>query len=155
MKVRDVMTPDPITIDPEAPLGTATALMRSKGIRHLPVVDEAGRLVGVITDRDLRQATVAPALAEHLSEGGQRRLRGLAQALEDVRVRDAMTWAVATIDPEATVQEAALRMFERRVGSLPVVRDGRLVGILTERDLLRALAREHPAVSAEVEAFLW
>ena len=155
MKVKDVMTRDPVSIDPEAPLGTAIDVMRRKRIRHLPVVDDTGRLLGIITDRDLRQATFAPALAEHLSLGAQRRLRGIGQALEDLRVKHAMTWVVVTTDPEAPIARAAVVMFERRIGSLPVVADGKLVGILTERDLLLALAREFPDTGADQEGFLW
>ena len=155
MKVKDVMTRDPVSIDPEAPLGTAIDVMRRKRIRHLPVMDDTGRLLGIITDRDLRQATFAPALAEHLSLGAQRRLRGIGQALEDLRVKHAMTWVVVTTDPEAPIARAAVVMFERRIGSLPVVADGKLVGILTERDLLLALAREFPDTGADQEGFLW
>lgn len=155
MKVKDVMTRDPVSIDPEAPLGTAIDVMRRKRIRHLPVVDDTGRLMGIITDRDLRQATFAPALAEHLSLGAQRRLRGIGQALEDLRVKHAMTWVVVTTDPEAPIARAAVVMFERRIGSLPVVADGKLVGILTERDLLLALAREFPDTGVDQEGFLW
>ncbi|MBI3031229.1 MAG: CBS domain-containing protein [Candidatus Rokubacteria bacterium] len=155
MKVKEVMTRDPVTVDPEAPLGTAMDVMRRKRIRHLPVVDDAGRLLGIITDRDLRQATFAPALAEHLSLGAQRRLRGIGQALEDLRVKHAMTWVVVTTDPEATIARAAVVMFERRIGSLPVVEDGKLVGILTERDLLLALAREFPDTGVDQQGFLW
>lgn len=155
MKVKDVMTRDPLTIDPEAPLGAAMDVMRTKQIRHLPVVDDSGQLMGIITDRDLRQATFAPAIAEQLSLRAQRRLRGLGQAMEDLRVQEAMTWVVATTHPEATLAHAALVMFERRVGSLPVVRDGKLVGILTERDLLKALAKGSPAVHYDPEGFLW
>jgi acetoin utilization protein AcuB len=155
MKVKEVMTRDPVTIDPEAPLGTAMDVMRRKRIRHLPVIDDAGRLLGIITDRDLRQATFAPALAEHLSLGAQRRLRGIGQALEDLRVKHAMTWVVVTTDPEAPIARAAVIMFERRIGSLPVVEDGKLVGILTERDLLLELAREFPDTGVDQQGFLW
>lgn len=155
MKVKDVMTREPVTIDPEAPLGTAMDVMRRKRIRHLPVVDDAGRLVGIITDRDLRQETFAPVLAEHLSLGAQRRLRGLRQELGDLRVKHAMTWVVVTTEPEAAMTRAAVVMFERRIGSLPVVEDGKLVGILTERDLLRALAKEFPDTSMDRRGFIW
>ena len=155
MKVKEVMTRDPVTIDPEAPLGTAMDVMRRRRIRHLPVIDDAGRLLGIITDRDLRQATFAPALAEHLSLGAQRRLRGIGEALEDLRVKHAMTWVVVTTDPQATIARAAVLMFERRIGSLPVVEDGKLVGILTERDLLLALARELPDTGVDQQGFVW
>ncbi len=155
MKVKEVMTREPLTIDPEAPLGTALDVMHTKQVRHLPVVDDTGMLMGIITDRDLRQATFAPALGEHLSLRAQRRLRGLGQEMEDLRVKDAMTWVVVTTHPEATLAHAALVMFERRVGNLPVIRDGKLVGILTERDLLKALMKEYPAVHYDPEGFLW
>lgn len=153
-KVKDLMTRDPITIDPEAPLGTAIDVMRTRQVRHLPVVDDEGQLVGIVTDRDLRQAMIAPALAEHLSLGARRRLRGLARTLQDLRVKDAMTWVVVTAHPEATTAHAALLMFEHRVGSLPVVKNGRLLGIVTERDLLRALEAEHPGLP-ETDSLLW
>ncbi len=115
-------------------------VMRTKELRHLPVVDEAGQLVGIITDRDLRHAAFGPAVAEYLSARAQRRLRGVGQTLENLRVRDVMTWVVMT---------------ERRVGSLPVVDNGKLVGMLTERDVLRALSRERGALPVSPEGFLW
>jgi acetoin utilization protein AcuB len=142
--VREVMTREPITIDPEAPLGTAMEVMRAKTVRHLPVVDDQGRLMGIVTDRDLRQAAFTPALAERLAIRAQRRLRNLGQSMESLRVKDGMTWGVVTTHPEASLTHAALLMFERRVGSLPVVEEGRLVGILTERDVLKALMMDRP-----------
>jgi acetoin utilization protein AcuB len=155
MKVKEIMTRDPLTIDPAAPLGTAVDVMRTKQIRHLPVVDDAGTLMGIITDRDLRHAALAPALAEQLSLRAQRRLRGIAEALDEMRVRDVMTWGPTTTHPEAPVAHAALVMFEKRVGSLPVVRDGKLVGIITERDLLKALLGTQPVLHCDPEGFLW
>jgi acetoin utilization protein AcuB len=154
--VRDVMTKDPITIDPEAPLETAAAVMQERQVRHLPVVDEAGRLVGLIGDRDLRGALLAPALTEYLSGAAQRRLRGIAAALENLRVRDAMTWDAVTIDPQAPVARAAALMFEARIGCLPVVEGQRLIGIVTERDVLKALAATLPSVRGiDPDNFLW
>ena len=155
MKVKDVMAKDPFTIDPEAPLGTAMDVMRTKELRHLPVVDEAGQLIGIITDRDLRHAAFGPAVAEYLSRSTQRRMRQIGETLEDLRVRDVMTWVVVTTHPNTSLPHAALLMFERRVGSLPVVEDGKLVGMLTERDLLKALSREGPVPTFNVEGFLW
>ncbi len=155
MKVKDIMTKDPLTIDPEAPLGTAMDVMRTKELRHLPVVDEAGQLVGIITDRDLRQAAFAPAVAEYLSAGAQRSARQLGQALEDLRVRDFMTWVVVTTHPDASLAHAALIMSERRVGSLPVVENGKLVGMLTERDVLQAMSKEGGVLRFNPEGFLW
>ena len=142
MKVKDVMTKDPIAIDPEAAVGTALDVMRTKHIRHLPVVDDAGTLVGIVTDRDLRHAALAPALDEYLSVRAHRRARQMSETLENLQVKDVMTWAVVTTGPEAPLTYGAVIMFERRVGSLPVLERGRLVGMLTERDVLRALLLE-------------
>ncbi|HYB69837.1 MAG TPA: CBS domain-containing protein [Candidatus Bathyarchaeia archaeon] len=139
MKVRDVMARNPINIDPEAAVGTALDVMRTKHVRHLPVVDEAGTLVGIVTDRDLRHAALAPSMREYLSVRAHRRARQLCETLTDLRVRDVMTWAVVTTGPEVPLLSAALIMFESRVGSLPVLAAGRLVGLLTEQDLLKAL----------------
>ena len=142
MRVRDLMTPRPATIVAEAPLGVALATMRERQIRHLPVLEDSGRLVGILTDRDLRRAMFARARSMH-------------EADRDLMVQDAMSWAVVTIHPDDPLARAAAVMFEQRVGSLPVVEDGRLVGILTERDLLRALMRAYPTRGWDVEDLLW
>jgi acetoin utilization protein AcuB len=134
MTVGTVMAKDPVTIGPEAPLQEASELMRSRGIHHLPVVGDVGRLIGIITDRDLTHAALVPALAE--------RMPGDARRLKAPRVRDAMTWGVVTTRPDATLVEAGLVMVERRIGSLPVVEGDRLVGILTEHDVLKALRND-------------
>ena len=155
-RVREVMSRDPITIDPEAPIATAIAVMRDKSVRHLPVVDGAGRLLGMISDRDLRDAVFAPAFAEHLSLVARRRLRGLSAALEGLRVKDVMTWDAVTTKPEASLAQAAAVMFEGRFGSLPVVEKDELVGIITERDVLRALAQTLPSVRGiDPDTYLW
>jgi acetoin utilization protein AcuB len=142
LTVKDVMSRPPVTIQPEAPLAVALATMREHEIRHLPVVDAEGRFVGIVTDRDLRQASFA-------------RFRALTQAFRDLIVQDVMTCAVVTTPPTATIARAATMMFERRIGSLPVVEYGQLVGILTERDLLKLLMRESPEREAELAGYLW
>jgi acetoin utilization protein AcuB len=156
MRVKDVMTRDPITIDPEAPIATAVAMMREKGVRHLPVVDDTGRLAGMVSDRDLRDAVFAPAIAEHLSQVARRRLRGLSGAVENLRVKDLMTWDAVTTGPGASLAQAAATMFEGRFSSLPVVDKGTLVGIVTERDVLRALGQTVPSVRGiDPDTYLW
>lgn len=154
--VRDVMSKQPITIDPEAPLATAIAVMREKEIRHLPVVDHVGQLAGIITDRDLRSAALAPALAEFLPVGLRRAVEGAAEVLQELRVKDAMTWGVVTTRPDASVAEAGAVMFERRVGSLPVRENGKLVGIVTERDIFKALMMAiKPVRGADPDTYFW
>ena len=155
MKVRDVMTKQPITIGPEAAVGTALDIMQSKHIRHLPVLDGAGVLVGVITDRDLRHAAFAPAMQEYLSVSEHRRARQLSEALGNLQVRDVMTWAVITTGPEAPLMYAALIMFESRVGSLPVLEGTQLVGLLTEQDVLKALMLEGKIAEFAEGGYMW
>lgn len=102
-----------ITVPPDMPATEAVALMRRAKLRHLPVVDGTGRLVGIVSDRDLRR----PAST----------------------VGEVMTPNVLTIGASTDVRHAARLMRERKIGSLPIVEDGKLVGILTETDVLRAL----------------
>jgi acetoin utilization protein AcuB len=131
MKVRDVMRPIGETVRPDTPLRTAAATMRAAGVEQIAVTDEGGRLVGMLTDRDLRHAELLPGLASYLPWEERRLLAP--------RVRDVMTWSVVTVDPNTDLARAGLLMFERRVGTLPVVEGQRVVGLLTEADVLRAL----------------
>ena len=126
--VRDSMTREVVMVGPETTAAAALALCREKGIRHLPVL-EGGWLVGMISDRDLRSAT--PALGDP----------DRAQALERIRVADEMVKEVATVRPEDPIEEAAIEMYERKIGCLPVVDDGDLVGIVTSSDVMRAFVR--------------
>lgn len=146
MKVGDVMTKQPTVVGLDMPVREAAELMRSTVVRHLPVVDEAGHVVGIVTDRDLRHAAFMPALAEQVGWEPHR--------VKAPRVRDIMTWSVVTTHPETALVQAALTMFQRRIGSLPVVADGRLVGILTEWDVFTGL-RGGRSVDAETDPFLW
>ncbi|MFN3476121.1 MAG: CBS domain-containing protein [Candidatus Methylomirabilales bacterium] len=118
MLVKERMSPRLITIHPKASLAEARALLDQHRIRHLPVVDE-GKLVGILTDRDLRSAASA-------------------SSLEQVTVGDAMTKNVFTVAPETPIQEAAKLMVTHRIGGLPVMKEGVLQGIITETDLLQA-----------------
>jgi acetoin utilization protein AcuB len=119
-----------VTIALDTPVREAVRLMRERGIRHLPVLDAQGRLVGIVTDRDLRHVTFDVALG---------RVRADSEDGGDVPVREVMTWGVVTIGPTADLRAAIGVMRERRLGALPVAEAGHLVGILTERDLLDAL----------------
>jgi acetoin utilization protein AcuB len=144
MIVKNVMTENPLTVGPDAPLRQAVNLMRDRKIRHLPVVEDGGRLVGMLTDRDVRHAALVPALAQHLPWELRR--------LKSLRIRDVMTWSVVTTHPEATLAQAGVIMFQRRIGSLPVVEEGRLVGILTETDVLSALTKGQ---ETDPDALVW
>jgi len=130
LRVAQFMTRSPVTVYPDALVKGAADIMRTRRLRHLPVVDRERRLVGIVTDRDLRQVIFDPAI--------QARLGHAADALKALTVRDVMTWGVVTVRPETAIRDAAWLMREQRLGALPVVQAGRLVGILTERDVLRA-----------------
>lgn len=134
VRVSDCMTRGVVTAYPEALVRGAADMMRTRRLRHLPVVDHGGRLVGIVTDRDLRQVVFDPAI--------QARAADLAAALKGLRIRDVMTWGVVTVTPSVEIRDAARRMRERKIGALPVVDGERLVGILTESDVLRALDTE-------------
>lgn len=128
--VKEWMTTPVATIRAGAPVREAVELMKMRKIRHLPVLDDDGRLIGIVTDRDLRQMVFDPAIQERLGD--------VVEALGALTVREIMTWAVITVRPESGIRQTARLMYEQKVGALPVVEDGRVVGMLTERDVLRA-----------------
>jgi acetoin utilization protein AcuB len=123
MRIQDVMTDEIFSISPQESVLAARQMLRLHDIRHL-VVLEGKEIVGVLSDRDL------------------------ASQADDVRVADVMTRGVATISPRATLRQAAGKMEGRTIGCLPVMDRGKLAGIVTTSDLLRALATgTHPAPS--------
>jgi len=128
MKVKELMSVRVTTLGQGDTLDIADGIMSMGRIRHLPVLD-SGKVVGVVSQRDLFRSALGAALAF-----GIRRPQEL---MRSVDIRDVMSSPAVTIDPGASVQEAARTMAERKIGCLPVVDDGRLVGILTENDLLR------------------
>ncbi len=130
MLVRDHMTPDPVTITPQNTIADAFALLRENKIRRLPVVDK-GKLVGIMTERDL--GDVSPSSATSLSIFEINYL--LSKMTIDKVIKKQK---LITIVPDAYVEEAALLMRQHGIGALPVVEDGRLVGIITESDIFDA-----------------
>ena len=135
LKVRDVMTADPTTLKRNEKLTLADDIMRLGRVRHLPVLDDDGQLlVGIVTQRDLFRDALAQALG--YGRHAQRKL------LESLAVKDVMATEVVTITPDASLVYAARLLTERKIGCLPVVENGRLVGILTEGDFVALIARE-------------
>ena len=126
--VEELMSVKVATLGQGDTLDIADGIMCMGRIRHLPVLD-AGSVVGVVSQRDLFRAALGAALAF-----GIRRPQELMRSLE---IRDVMSTPAVTVEPGALVQEAARTMAERKIGCLPVVESGRLVGILTENDVLR------------------
>jgi acetoin utilization protein AcuB len=131
MLIKDRMTRSPITAPPEMPMQEALKLMRERGIRRLPVVDKKGKLVGIVSDRDLLHASPSDATSLSVWE--------LNYLLSKVTLKDVMTKNVITVTPETPVQEAARIMADKKIGGLPVVQAGIVVGVITETDLFRVL----------------
>lgn len=129
MLVREIMTSRPITVAATESLQGALEVMAMKRIRHLPVVDAQGLLVGLVTDRDLRRAAPSPLFPTGEDTQAQ---------LDSVTVERVMVKAPTTIAPDAKVEDALRLFVEKKFGALPVLQGGRLVGILTPIDVMRA-----------------
>ncbi|GGN05780.1 acetoin dehydrogenase [Thermus composti] len=129
MLVRDWMTQDPLTVAPETPVLEAIRILKEKGFRRLPVVKE-GRLLGIVTDKDLKDAM--PSKATTLSVWEMNYL------LSKLTVEEVMARPAVTIGADEPLEKAALLMEEKKIGGLPVMEGERLVGIITVTDVLRA-----------------
>lgn len=140
MRLRELMNTRVTTIAPEDSLHLADGIMTLGGLRHLPVVS-GGVLLGIVTHRDILRA---PTSFIGFAADARAVLRALT-------VRDVMTKEVVTIDADATVREAAERLLKHKVGCLPVLERGALVGIVTTSDLLHAIAGPY-SVAADAPA---
>jgi acetoin utilization protein AcuB len=130
MLVKDWMSKDPITINDDTSMMKAIHLMKQNRFRRLPVLHE-GRLVGIVSDRDLKEASPSKATTLDVHE--------LYYLLAELHVKDIMTRDPVTVSPESTVEHAAQLMLENTISGLPVVDDqGKVVGILTQSDVFRA-----------------
>lgn len=129
MYVRNRMTKNPYTIAYDAPITDAVALLREKGLKRLPVVD-GEKVVGILTQSDIHK--VSPTKATSLS------IFEINYLLSKLTVKDAMAKKAITIEVDSLLEEAAVIMRENRIGTLPVVDGGKLVGIITESDIFDA-----------------
>ena len=132
LRVKDVMSREVRTVQRNDQLGVADKLMKDERIRHLPVIDEAGDVCAVVSQRDLFRGALLRALGY-----GSRAEETL---LRQVVVKEAMSADLFTTTPDTPVAEAARVMVERRIGCLPVLDGGKLVGIVTETDFVRLIA---------------
>jgi acetoin utilization protein AcuB len=129
LKVRDLMSTSYETLTPESTMEEAVFLGTRLKIRQIPVV-ESGRLVGIVTDRDIKRAS--PSV---LSGAGQEEYE---RVLKSTLISQIMTRDPVTIAPDALIQEAIRLLCERKFGAIPVIEGGALIGIITQFDLLRA-----------------
>ena len=132
MRVRDLMTGAPHTVRPDTSMLDARCLMLSKHFRHL-LVTKGGQLVGIVTDRDIRLNLPSQATSLSVWE--------INHLLAKVTVGQVMTETVIAVGPDRDVADAARLMLDHKIGALPVTDGGRLIGIVTETDMLRAFVR--------------
>ena len=127
MLVGERMTKRPITTAPDTPIEEALKVMRESKVRRLPVLDKAGKLVGIVAEKDLLYVSPSPATSLSIHE--------LHYLISKIKVQSVMTEDVITVTEYTPLEEAARIMADNKIGSLPVMRDGKLVGIITETDL--------------------
>jgi CBS domain-containing protein len=144
MNVNDVMTPNVLSVQPDASVGTAAQLMLQKRISGVPVIDDGGKLVGIVSEGDfLRRAETGtarrrPRWTEFFMGPG--RLADEYVRLSGRKVRDVMTHEVRTVAPDAPLEEVVRLMERHRIKRVPVVDNGKVVGIVTRANLLHAVA---------------
>ncbi len=131
--IKERIQRNPVTISPDATFFDAWNLIRQKGIRHLPVVDKNGRVVGIVTDRDIRQT--APSSATTLSVHELNYLLGMLKVSAFMTPKEKLI----TITPDTLVEEAVQLMREHKIGCLPVLEEKKLYGIFSETDALDLL----------------
>ena len=142
MLVEDRMTSDPLTITTDTSLKDALELVRSKSFRHLPVLDEDGGLVGIVTEKSLVYASPTPTTTLSVFE--------VDYVLSRTKVGQVIQGSVITVGPDLPIEEAARVMIDHRIGCLPVVEDEKLVGIISDTDIFRVfvegLGGGHPSL---------
>jgi CBS domain-containing protein len=126
--VRDLMTQNPTTLDRNETLDLAESIMNLGRVRHMPVVED-GKVIGILSQRDLFRSALITSL------GFGRKTTGA--LMKTIKIKEIMTEKVVTISPDASVKEAARQMMEKKIGCLPVLEGDRLVGIVTETDMLQ------------------
>ena len=133
MRVKELISGPPISVPPDTPVLEARRIMQARAIRHLLVV-EHGRLVGIITDRDIRLNMPSPATTLSVWE--------VNYLLARLTVGEVMTKSVIVVEPDRDAHEAAALLVSEKIGALPVMDGTRLLGIVTETDFLRAFVQQ-------------
>jgi acetoin utilization protein AcuB len=147
MLVRERMSTRPVTIQADTSITEALKVMRQHGVRRLPVMDGEGQMIGIVSEKDLLYASPSPATSLSIYE--------MHYMLTQLKVTELMTADVVTVTPDTPLEEAARIMADNKIGGLPVIRDGKLVGIITETDIfkvfLEMLGAREPGLRLTVE----
>jgi CBS-domain-containing membrane protein len=145
MRVTELMSRDVLTIDDAATCLEAAERMCQRKVRHLPVLDSEGRLTGIVTDRDLRHYLFGSDVYRQIGQVP------ISTLLRNAPVRDVMSAPVRSVTASAEVADAAERMRREKVGCLPVIQGHRVVGMLTEIDVLRHIAGAEAPETPELD----
>ncbi|HSB82120.1 MAG TPA: CBS domain-containing protein [Candidatus Methylomirabilis sp.] len=129
MLVHERMSKNPYTITADTPVDEALRRMREAHVRRFPVLDKAGKLIGIVAEKDLLYASPSPATTLSIYE--------MHYLLSKLKVAEVMKRDIITVTEDTPVEDAARIMTDRKIGSLPVLRNGQLVGIITESDLFK------------------
>ena len=129
MTVGQRMTRNPITVKPDTPVSEAQYTMRKEKVHRFPVVDKDQKLKGIVTEKDLLYAAPSPATTLDVYE--------LSYLLSKLKVDEVMSTDLVTVTEDTPIEEAAKILVDSNIGGLPVMRDGKLVGIITESDLFK------------------
>jgi CBS domain-containing protein len=159
MQVREIMTSEVVTVQPDTPITLVARLFREEAFSGLPVVDEEGELVGIITEVDIIARHARPHFPSYFAFldsviylESPRRYRESMRHILATTARELMTSPVQTVDPEMDVQDLATLMVEKRVNPVPVLdEEGRLVGIVSHTDLLQMIEEAETASETEQE----
>ena len=157
LKVRDAMTPDPITVLPETPVTDVARVMIDNGIGGVPVVNSEGDLLGIITESDLivQDTDVKfPSFVHFLDgyvfvPGSVRRFEEKFRKAVAATAEDLMTEDVITVDVEDSAEDAATLMLKKKLKRFPVISEGQLVGIITMRDIVKLISKDIPVEGTE------
>jgi acetoin utilization protein AcuB len=131
MLVRECMTPSPVTVKPDTTVHRALRLMRERKVGRFPVVDDHGKLVGIVSHDDLLSSSPSPATTLAVWE--------IPELLAKIKVETVMSRQVITVSEDTPLEEAARIMADQKIGGLPVMREKTLSGIITENDLFKVL----------------
>jgi acetoin utilization protein AcuB len=123
------MSCHPVTINADVPITEALRVMRERQVRRLPVLDQEGRMIGIVSEKDLLYASPSPATSLSIYE--------MHYLLSRLRVTELMTTEVVITTPDTPLEEAARIMTDNKIGGLPVMEEGKLVGIITETDIFK------------------
>lgn len=130
MLVRDRMSRTVITLDEDTPIIKALNIMKDNNIRRLPVTKNE-KITGMVTDRDLKEATPSKVTSLDVHE--------IYRLLSEIKVKDIMSKDLLTIGPDESIEKAAMLMLKKKISGLPVIEGGKLVGIITQTDIFKAL----------------